>query len=77
MNPYDPAVQTLARTLAIEMGLDGPDADEPIAGEYVRIAMAQLFELAKTGVRLVYPDDVIESDADTESHTVKLLLKAE
>lgn len=77
MNPNDPIVQTIARTLAQQILVGDYVEDEPLPRLVVELAMNVLFDLAKTGVKLVHPDDVIESEPDTEAHTVKLLLRAE
>ena len=72
MNP----VEVIARTVMAEWGF-GPES-VPDAGrvQAMQTAQAILFDLAKSGVRLIEPGDVLEETADVDGGTVSVLLRA-
>ena len=78
MNPDDPIVQTVTKRLIAELGSPiDQDSSEPPDPFFVKLAMAVLFDLAKSGVRMVHPDDVLKSETDTETGTINLVLTAD
>ncbi len=77
MNPDGLCVQTIARTLSVEAGYPLEEGDV-LPAAMVQIAMAVMFDLAKAGVRVVEPGDIIgEPVTDTEAGIVTLLLAVE
>ena len=77
MNPGDPCVQIIARTVMNELDplwAEGEE-DEPLPEEAIKLARAVLWDLAHEGIRLVHPDDVLENE--TSDKGIKLLLRTE